>query len=63
MIGNRAKGKEGVFKKPNKKETNKEQEKGEQMMMMEMIERAKRRGNLILFGVPEEGKEGEEMIN
>ena len=28
-------------------------------MMMEMIERAKRRGNLILFGVPEEGKEGE----
>jgi hypothetical protein len=27
--------------------------------MMEMIERAKRRSNLILFGVPEEGEEGE----
>ena len=59
VIGNGAQGKERVFKKPNEKETDKKQEKGEQMMMMEMIERAKRRGNLILFGVPEEGKEGE----
>lgn len=38
---------------------NRAQDRREQERMMEMIERAKRRSNLILFGVPEEGKEGE----
>jgi hypothetical protein len=50
---------EGVLEKPKEKESNKGLEKEEQMRMMEMIERAKRRGNLILFGIPEEGIDGE----
>jgi hypothetical protein len=34
-------------------------ERNEQMRMMEMIEREKRRSNLILFGIPEEGNGGD----
>ena len=59
VVGRGGQREEGVFEKSKEKEPNKDQEKEEQMRMMEMIERAKRRGNLILFGIPEEGKDGE----
>lgn len=40
-------------------DSNRVKDKKEQEKILEMIERAKRRSNLILFGVPEDGEEGE----